>query len=105
MDDVLHPCEVGISNRRSAVLPSGIIAEALAAAVAHVQCGIGQDEIGLEVFVQIIMEGMGPIPGPYKCSSSLFPETTPASTARRVLPETQVVEERASFLTLGHLAS
>ena len=59
MDDVLHPGIVRVAARRHAILPAHIVAHPLAAPIAHVERRIRQDEIGAQVFVQIIVERVG----------------------------------------------
>ena len=58
VDDVLHPGEVGVARRRHAVLPALVVAQALAAPVADVEGRIGEDEVGLEVGVAVVVEGV-----------------------------------------------
>ena len=55
---MLHPGEVGVARRRRAVLPALVLAQALAAPVAHVEGGIGEDEVGLQVGVAVVVEGV-----------------------------------------------
>ena len=56
---MLHPGEVGVARRRRAVLPAHVVAQAVAAPVAHVERRVGEDEVGLEVLVQVVVEGVG----------------------------------------------
>lgn len=59
VDHVLHPGEVGVADRRRAELPARVVAQALAAPVRDVERGVGEDEICFQVFVQVIVEGVG----------------------------------------------
>src|SRR5665647_1973520 len=59
VDHVLHPGEVGVAHRRRPVLPAHVVAQALAAPVAHVERRVGEDEVGLEVLVLVGVEGVG----------------------------------------------
>src|SRR5450830_665134 len=59
VDHVLHPGEVGVTHRRRPVLPAHVVAQAVAAPVAHVERRVGEDEIGPEVLVLVGVEGVG----------------------------------------------
>jgi len=59
VDEVLHPGKVGVADGRRAVFPPGIVPEPVAAPVAHVEGRVGEDVVGLEVFVQVAMETVG----------------------------------------------
>src|SRR5665648_301776 len=59
VDHVLHPGEVGVAHRRRPVLPAHVVAQALAAPVAHVERRVAEDEVGLQVLVLIGVEGVG----------------------------------------------
>ena len=56
MDDVLHPGEVGIARGRLAELPPFIIAQAVTAPVRNIERRVGENEIGLEVRVAVVVE-------------------------------------------------
>ena len=56
MDEVLDPGVVGVVHRRDAVFPAGVFPKAFAAPVAHVEGRIGEDEIGAQVFVQVVVK-------------------------------------------------
>jgi hypothetical protein len=58
MHDVLHPGKVRVAPRRRAVLPALVLAHSLAAPVAHVERGIGEDEVGLQVGVAVVVEAV-----------------------------------------------
>ncbi len=58
VDHVLHPGEVGVAGRRHPVLPALVVAQAVAAPVGDVERRVGEDEIGLEVGVAVIVEGV-----------------------------------------------
>ena len=55
---VLHPGEVGVARGRHAVLPAIVIAQPLAAPVGDVEGRIGEDEVGPEVGVAVVVEGV-----------------------------------------------
>ena len=58
MDHVLHPGEVGVALGRRAVLPALVLGEPLAAPVGDVERRIGEDEVGPEIRVAIIVEAV-----------------------------------------------
>ncbi len=58
MDEVLHPGEVRVAGGRRAVLPALVVLQQLAAPVAVVERRVGEDEVGLEVRVQVVVEGV-----------------------------------------------
>jgi hypothetical protein len=58
MHDVLHPREVGVARRRRAVLPTFVIAQSLAAPIGNVEGRIGENEVGLQVRVAVVVEGV-----------------------------------------------
>lgn len=58
VDDVLHPGEVGVAGGRHAVFPAFVVAQVLAAPVGDVEGRIGEDEVGLEVGVAVVVEGV-----------------------------------------------
>ena len=58
VDDVLHPSEVRVALRRHAVLPALVLGEARASPVGHVERRIRQNEIGSQVGMPIIVEGI-----------------------------------------------
>jgi len=47
MDNVLHPGIVGVAGMRHAIVPALVLANPLAAPVAHIEGWIGKDEVGL----------------------------------------------------------
>ena len=53
---MLHPGEVGVALGRDAVLPALVVGEPFAAPVGDVERWIGQDEIGLEVGMAVVVE-------------------------------------------------
>ena len=55
---MLHPSKVRIARRWCAVFPVLVIAQLLAAPVGDVERRIGEDEIGLEVGVAVVVEGV-----------------------------------------------
>ena len=58
MDDMLHPGKVGVSLGWSSVLPSLVLGEPLAAPVGDVEGGIGEDKVGLEVGMAVVVEAV-----------------------------------------------
>ena len=58
MDDVLHPGEVGVALGRRTVAPALVVGEPLAAPVGDVEGWVGQDEIGPEVGVAVVVEAV-----------------------------------------------
>ena len=58
MQEVLHPGEVGVANRRNTVLPSFVVPEPLAAPVGDVEGRVGQDVVGPQVGVLIVVEAV-----------------------------------------------
>ena len=55
---MLHPREVGVARRRHAVLPALVVGEAVAAPVGDVEGRIGEDVVGLEVRVAVVVEAV-----------------------------------------------
>lgn len=60
MDKMLNPCVVGIVGRRCAVFPAEVFFEPVATPIGHIKRGIGQNKVGLEVFVLVGVETVGP---------------------------------------------
>jgi hypothetical protein len=58
VDHVLHPGEVGVARRRHAVLPALIHQQQIAAPVADVEGGIGENIVGLEVGEAVVVEAI-----------------------------------------------
>ena len=58
VDEVLDPGEVGVAGRRHAVLPALVVLEQVAAPVAVVERRVGEDVVGLEVGVAVVVEGV-----------------------------------------------
>ena len=58
MDHVLHPGEVGVAPGRGAVLPALVVGEPLATPVGDVERWIGQDEVGLQVGMAVVVEAV-----------------------------------------------
>ncbi len=58
VDDVLYPGEVGVAGGRCAVLPALVALQALAAPVGDVEGRIGEDEVGLQIRVAVVVEGI-----------------------------------------------
>ena len=57
VDEVLHPGKVGIALRRHAKFPAHVIIGAMPVGI--IERRVGQNELGLEVFVEIAPEGVG----------------------------------------------
>ena len=55
---VLHPGEVGVAFGRYAVFPTLVVGQAFAAPVGNVERGVGQDEVGFQVGVTVIVESV-----------------------------------------------
>ena len=58
VDEVLHPGEVGVARGRRAVDPALVVLQQLAAPVAVVERRVGEDVVGLEVGVLVVVEGV-----------------------------------------------
>ena len=61
---MLDPGEVGVALGRGAILPAFVVGEPLTAPVGDVEWGIGEDEVGLEVGMAVVVEAvaMGDLP-------------------------------------------
>src|SRR6266568_5929141 len=55
---MLNPGKVGVACRRYAIFPANVVAQAVATPIAVIERRIGEDEVGFEVFVQVILEGV-----------------------------------------------
>ena len=62
VDEVLQPSEVGVARWRRAIFPAAIVAQQFTTPVADVERRVGDDEIGLEVFVRVVEEGAFVVP-------------------------------------------
>ena len=58
MDDVLHPGEVGVALGWGAEAPALVVGEPLAAPVGDVEGRVGEDEVGPEVGVAVVVEAV-----------------------------------------------
>ena len=58
VNDMLHPGKVGVALGRGAILPALVIGEPLSAPVGDVEWGIGEDEVGLEVGMAVVVEAV-----------------------------------------------
>jgi hypothetical protein len=56
IDKVLNPGIVGVTGRRDAEFPAGVIPEQFAGPIGIIKWRISQDKIGFEVFVSVIEE-------------------------------------------------
>ena len=56
--EVLHPREVGVARRRDAVLPPLVVPQPFAAPVGDVEGRIGQDVVGPQVGMAVVMEAV-----------------------------------------------
>src|SRR5277367_1810041 len=63
MNKVLDPGKIGVAGGRSAIFPANVFGEAGAAPIAIVEGWIGEDEIGFEVFVCVVVKGAFAVPG------------------------------------------
>jgi len=63
MDEVLDPGEVGVAGRRHTKLPANVFFEAFTAPIAVIERRIGEEEIGFEVLVRVIVERALAVPG------------------------------------------
>src|SRR5690606_38772695 len=59
VDHVLHPGKVGVALGRSTVLPAYVVGQGLAPPVLHVEGWVGHDEVGAQVRVLVVEEGVG----------------------------------------------
>ena len=59
VDHVLDPREVGVPGWWGAVFPAGVVAEAFAAPVADVERRVGEDVVGSQVGVAVVVERVG----------------------------------------------
>jgi hypothetical protein len=57
MDDVLHPRKVGVTDGRFAELPAFVVAQALAAPIGDVERRVGEDEVGFEIGMTVVVKG------------------------------------------------
>ncbi len=62
VDEVLHPGEVGIARRRDSVVPTLVAPEPVAAPVADVEGRVGEDVVGPQVGMQVVVERVGVVP-------------------------------------------
>ena len=58
VQEMLHPCEVGVAHGRNAVLPPPVVAQPLAAPVGDVEWRISEDVVGPQVGVSIVVEAV-----------------------------------------------
>ena len=58
MDDVLHPREVGVADRRLSKLPAFVVAQAVTAPVGNIERRIGEDEIGFQIWMAIVVKSI-----------------------------------------------
>ena len=58
VDHVLHPGEVGVSDRRRAVLPAPILPQASTSPVGNVERRIGQNVVGLQIGMPVVVESV-----------------------------------------------
>ena len=55
---MLHPGEVGVAHGRDAVLPPPVVTQPLAAPVGNVEWRIGEDIVGPQVGVPVVVEAV-----------------------------------------------
>ena len=60
VEHVLHPGEVGVVGGRGAVLPAGVVVFDAGVPFFHVEGRIGHDEVGAQIGVFVVAEGVGP---------------------------------------------
>ena len=58
VDDMLHPSEVGIALRRCPELPALVVLQTLAAPIGDIERRIGEDEIGLQVGMAVVVKAV-----------------------------------------------
>src|SRR5215469_6184702 len=58
MNDMFDPGKVGVAYRGRSILPAHVVTQTVTTPIAHVERWIGEDEVGFEVFVQVILEGV-----------------------------------------------
>ena len=58
VDDVLHPSEVGVAFGRDAIFPTLVIRKSLSAPVRDVERRVGEDEVGLEVGMAVVVKAV-----------------------------------------------
>src|SRR5690349_1441202 len=63
VNEVLDPGEIGVAGGRNAEFPARVFFEAFAAPIAVVERRIGEDEIGFEVLVGVVVKGTFAVPG------------------------------------------
>ena len=56
INDVLHPGEVGVADGRLAELPAFVVAQAVAAPVGDVERRVGEDEVGFEIGMAVVVK-------------------------------------------------
>src|SRR5690606_34302651 len=59
MDHVLHPAKVGVAFGRGAVLPAHVVGQGFAPPVFDVERRVGHYEVGTQVWVLVVQEGVG----------------------------------------------
>src|SRR6266702_1164446 len=59
IDDVLYPGKVGIADRGTAIFPANVLFKTFTAPVAHIERRVCEYEVGFQIFVQIIVKGVG----------------------------------------------
>ena len=58
VDHVLHPREIGVALGRDAVSPALVLGQPFAAPVRDIKRGIGEDEVGLQIRMTVVMKGV-----------------------------------------------
>jgi len=61
VEHVLDPGEVGVARRWDPVLPSRVVAKALATPLGDVERRVGEDEVSPQVRVEVIAERVPPL--------------------------------------------
>jgi len=58
MDKMLQPGIIGVTDRRQSVLPANVIAQLLAVPITHIERRVSQNEVGFEIRMAVIEEGI-----------------------------------------------
>lgn len=105
--EVLEPGEVGIAHGGHAVLPAGVLAELVAAPVAVVERGIGEDVVRADVLVGVVEEGAFAVPFDLRAVDGAYDKVhadQPPGGLVALLPEDGQVADAALMLAHEFLA-
>ena len=67
---MLHPGEVGVAHRRDAMLPPLVVTQPVAAPVGDVEGRIGEDVVGAQVRVTVVLEAVSMLDSGPQCPES-----------------------------------